>query len=420
MRQDERDQFRDVLQKPNKNNKTWKNTMKKIPALLGALALSLPMMSNAQISGYDVLLVNGFDMGQLTSQPANAAAVYDEAVGYWDAKYWGDKAEGYLAWDSSDRLEGSSGVAVEAADWLAHYVSQEGRCISSNPCVLVTHSTGDLVVRYVLSNKESLLDGKLTDAQIADIDVVSILDFAGAGGGTELASAAVTVFDGASSALSTLDSMIKLVSGWSLNDALTSAIGVDVSSVNALGIMNDLQPSTARSHATSSIEAIPRLRFVGTGDYAVYGWITNLIIQGSGDSTVPLHSACGSASTGSYASCAKNVSIEGESTSVSAPSNLWDYHYPTLMGESVDHSQIVGTTTGKSLVYLSTVPGGNVGGMDTSFDTYTETKTVKFQVTSSNWWKFWTWWDTTYYYYEKVQDTGNRSVSGVVFDTLNT
>ena len=393
--------------------------MKKIPALLGALALSLPMMSNAQVGGYDVLLVNGFQMGQLTAQPANASVVYDEAVSYWDAKYWGGKTEGYLAWDSSDRLEGSSGAAVEAADWLAHYVSQEGRCISSNPCVLVTHSTGDLVARYVLANKESLLDGKLTDAQIADIDVVSILDFAGAGGGTELASAAVTVFDGASSALTALDTMIKLVSGWSLTSALTSAFGVDVSSVNALGIMNDLQPSTARSHATSSIEAIPRLRFVGTGDYSGYGWITNLIIQGSGDSTVPLHSACGSSSTGSYASCAKNVSVEGESTSVSAPSNLWDYHYPTLMGEDVDHSEIVGTTTGKELVYLSTVPGGNVGGMDTSFDTYTETKKVKFEVTSKNWWKIWTWWDTKYYYYDKVQNTSDRSVSGVVYDTLN-
>ncbi len=393
--------------------------MKKIPALLGALALSLPMMSNAQISGYDVLLVNGFQMGQLTDQPANADVVYDEAVSYWSEKYWGDKAEGYLAWDSSDRLEGSSGAAVEAASWLAYYVDQEGRCISSNPCVLVTHSTGDLLVRYVLANKESLLDGKLSDSQIADIDVVSILDFAGAGGGTELASAAVTVFDGASSALTALDSMIKLVSGWSLNDALSSAFGVDVSSVNALGIMNDLQPSTARSHATSSIDATPRLRFVGTGEYSGYGWITNLIIKGSGDSTVPLHSACGSASSGSYASCAKNVSIEGESTSVSAPSNLWDYHYPTLMGEEVDHSQIVGTNTGKELVYLSTVPGNNVGGMNTNFDTYTKTKTVKFEVTSSNWWRFWTWWDTTYYYYEKVQNTSDRSVSGVVYDTLN-
>ena len=393
--------------------------MKKIPALLGALALSLPMMSNAQISGYDVLLVNGFQMGQLTDQPANADVVYDEAVSYWSEKYWGDKAEGYLAWDSSDRLEGSSGAAVEAASWLAYYVDQEGRCISSNPCVLVTHSTGDLLVRYVLANKESLLDGKLSESQIADIDVVSILDFAGAGGGTELASAAVTVFDGASSALTALDSMIWLVSGWSLNDALTSAFGVDVSSVNALGIMNDLQPSTARSHATSSIDATPRLRFVGTGEYSGYGWITNLIIKGSGDSTVPLHSACGSASSGSYASCAKNVSIEGESTSVSAPSNLWDYHYPTLMGETVDHSQIVGTNTGKELVYLSTVPGNNVGGMNTNFDTYTKTKTVKFEVTSSNWWRFWTWWDTTYYYYEKVQNTSDRSVSGVVYDTLN-
>ncbi len=393
--------------------------MKKITALLGALLLTLPMMASAQISDYDVLLVSGFQMNQLTNQPENANVVYDDSVEYWSQKYWGDKAEGYLAWDSSDRLEGVNGSAVEAASWLAYYVGQEGRCVSSNPCVLVTHSTGDLLVRYILANKESLLDGKLSEAQIADIDVVSILDFAGAGGGTELASAAVTVFDGASSALIVLDSMIKLVSGWSLNDALSSWLGADVSSVDALGIMNDLQPSTARSHATSSIDATPRLRFVGTGEYSGYGWIANLILKGSGDSTVPLHSACGSASSGSYASCAKNVSIDGESVSVSAPSNLWDYHYPTLMGENVDHSQIVGTTTGKSLVYLSTLPGSNVGGMNTNFDTYTQTQTVKFKVTSSNWWKFWTWWDTSYYYYEKVQNTSDRSVSGVVYDTLN-
>jgi len=393
--------------------------MKKLLTLMSALALSLPMTSQAQMAGYDVLLVHGFQMDQLANQPANDQAVFSAAESYWADRYWGDKYEGLLAWDSSNRLEGSNGIAVEAANWLAHYVKNEGRCLSANPCVLVTHSTGDLVVRYLLANKESLLDGKLSDAQIADIDVVAVLDFAGAGGGTELASAAVTLHSGAASALGAVDSMIKLVSGWSLKDALTSWIGLDVTNADTLGVMNDLQPSTARNLATSSINATPRLRFVGTGDYAGYGWLTNLIIQGEGDSTVPLHSACGSASTGAYASCAKNVSIEGESVAVTAPSTLWDYHYPTLMGKEVDHSEVISNTTGQDLVYLSTVPGNNANGLNTQFDTYTETKTVKFKVTSKNWWKIWTWWDTTYYYYEKVQGTGDRSMSGVVFDTLN-
>ncbi len=393
--------------------------MKKLLSLMSALALSLPMASQAQMAGYDVLLVHGFQMDQLANQPANDQAVFSAAETYWADRYWGDKYEGLLAWDSSSRLEGSNGIAVEAADWLAHYVKNEGRCISANPCVLVTHSTGDLVVRYLLANKESLLDGKLSDAQIADIDVVAVLDFAGAGGGTELASAAVTLHSGASSALSAVDTMIKLVSGWSLKDALNSWIGLDVTNANTLGVMNDLQPSTARNLATSSINATPRLRFVGTGDYAGYGWLTNMVIQGEGDSTVPLHSACGSATTGAYKSCAKNVSIEGESVSVAAPSKLWDYHYPTLMGEDVDHSEVISNKTGQDLVYLSTVPGNNANGLNTQFDTYTETKTVKFKVTSKNWWKIWTWWDTTYYYYEKVQGTDNRSMSGVVFDTMN-
>jgi len=393
--------------------------MKKLFSLLSAFALSLPLTSNAQMAGYDVLLVHGFQMDQLVNQPANKQAVFDAADSYWSDRYWGDKHEGLLAWDSSERLEGANGIAVEAADWLAHYVKNEGRCVTANPCVLVTHSTGDLVVRYLLANKESLLDGKLSDAQIQDIDVVAVLDFAGAGGGTELASAAVSLYSGASSALSAVDSLIKLVSGWSLADAIKSWAGIDVTSANTLGVMNDLQPSTARSYATSSITSIPRLRFVGTGDYSGYGWLTNLVIKGEGDSTVPLHSACGSTSAGAYKSCASNVSIEGESVSVSAPSTLWDYHYPTLMGEDVDHSEVISNKTGQDLVYLSTVPGNNANGLNTQFDTHTEKKTVKFQVTSKNWWKFWTWWDTKHYYYEKVDNTDNRSMSGVVFDTMN-
>ncbi len=392
--------------------------MKKLSSLFGALALSLPMMSNAQLAGYDVLLVHGFQMGQLANKPANAQAVYDAADSYWSSKYWGGKAEGHLAWDSSDRLEGSNGIAVEAASWLAHYVANENRCVTANPCVLVTHSTGDLVARHLLANKESLLDGKLTDAQIADIEVVAILDFAGAGGGTELASAAVSLYNGASSSINAIDTLIKMVSGWSLKDTINRWAGVDITNVDNLGVMNDLQVSTARSYGTSSVAAIPRLRFAGTGEYSGYGWLTNMVMKGSGDSTVPLHSACGAASAGAYASCAQNVSIEGESKSVSGPSNLYDYHYPTLMGEDVDHSQAVGNTTGKDLVYLSTA-GGNVAGMDTSFSTHTDKKTVKFEVTSKNWWKIWTWWDTKHYYYEKVDGTSNRSMSGVVFDTLN-
>lgn len=393
--------------------------MKKILGALGVLALTFSYQSQAQLAGYDVLLVSGFQMGQLTNQPANADAVYNEAVEYWSDTMWGGQAEGYLAWDSSDRLEGSGGIAEEVSNWMAYYVAQEGRCVSANPCILVTHSTGDLVARYLMANKESLLDGKLTEAQIEDISVVSILDFAGAGGGTELASAAVSLYSGASTVVSGIDSVIEFVSGWSLGDAVESWLGVDPTSVDSLGVMNDLQPSTARGHATSSISSIPRLRFVGTGEYAGYGWMTALIIQGSDDSTVPLHSACGSASSGSYASCVSNVTVEGESKSVSAPNNLWDYHYPTLMGEDVDHSQVVGTTTGKDLVYVSTVPGASVAGISTEFDTYTQKKTVKFEVTSKNWWKIWTWWDAKHYYYEKVQNTGNRSMSDVVFDTLN-
>lgn len=157
--------------------------MKKLLSLISAFALSLPLTAQAQMAGYDVLLVHGFQMDQLVNQPANEQAVFDAADEYWSDGYWSDKHEGLLAWDSSERLEGANGIAVEAADWLAHYVKNEGRCVTANPCVLVTHSTGDLVVRYLLANKESLLDGKLSEAQVEDIDVVAVLDFAGAGGG---------------------------------------------------------------------------------------------------------------------------------------------------------------------------------------------------------------------------------------------
>jgi len=53
-------------------------------------------------------------------------------------------------------------------------MSQNGLC--SNGCVIVTHSTGDLTTRYFLAHQEDWL---------AAAGITAVLDFAGAGGGTE-------------------------------------------------------------------------------------------------------------------------------------------------------------------------------------------------------------------------------------------
>ena len=332
--------------------------------------LLIASQASAKLAGYNVILVNGFQAGDLNSTPSNTE-VEQIRQDYWK-DFWLARSEGALHWGSQHRVSG--GIAAHIFE-QAKALSAAGTC--NNGCVFVTHSTGDLVLRYFLENQ----DDWFADVGMQPLNVISVLDFAGAGGGTELANIAIGVANGDGSNAETI-----AIAAW-----------LGFSDINDFGVMNDLQTSVARNTATAP-NAAPRLRFAGTG--WAYGGVTNPFISGWGDSVVPLHSACGASQEGAYDSCASYVNSEGELGSFNAPSNLRSNHYVVLMGGNTNHGETINVSeTNGILTYVS---NDFRAGLDVDFGTYTET---------SGWW-----WTTTYQY---INDSKKKAMSVAVYDNLN-
>lgn len=335
--------------------------------------------AHGQIAGKNVILVHGFQQGDLADAPDSQAEVNQRGDAYWQA-FWASRAEARIDWASNERVQG--GTAERAFDQMLA-ISQSGLC--NDGCVLVTHSTGDLVARYILENQANWLQG----AGAAPLNILTALDFAGAGGGTELADLAVN---------------IAYSDNWydyPVRAALGAFLGVDPEPGN-LGVVNDLQPAVARNIGTSP-NAVPRLRFVGGG--SSYGGITKPFIKGTDDGVVPLHSACGGASAGSYDSCIGNVNLDGKRTSVSAPGSRYYNHYPVLMSKGINHGAVIDNSTGNAITYAYNNFSAN--GVAIDFNTYTYNKRA--------WWQLWGSGDT----YQRVRDGEQFSMSGLVYQTLN-
>ncbi len=131
-----------------------------------------PSNARAGIAGYPVVLVNGFQPSQLTQCP-DTAQQHSDGYAYWNA-FWDQHSNARLDWSSCSRVE--TGVAQELWPQLRS-LSVSGLC--QNGCIFVTHSTGDLVARYLLANQAHWL----TVAGLQPIKVIAVLDFGGAGGG---------------------------------------------------------------------------------------------------------------------------------------------------------------------------------------------------------------------------------------------
>ncbi|KAA8983015.1 hypothetical protein [Halospina sp. K52047b] len=349
----------------------------KITAL--GMALAFAGGAQAQLAGKNVILIHGLQGDDIAENPTSQQEIEQNGDAYWQA-FWASRAEARIDWGSHERVEGRT--AERAFNQLVE-ISQQGLC--SEGCIVVTHSTGDLVGRYVLDNQARWL----SNAGLEPLNVIAALDFAGAGGGSELADLAVN----AAYADSFGDELAKL--------AVTAYLGTTPTPEN-LGVLRDLQPAVARNIATSP-NSVPRLRFVGGGSN--YGGLTGPFLPGIDDGVVALHSTCGGTQVGSYKSCVSNVALDGKRTSVSAPSGLYYNHYPVLMGEKVDHSQVINTESGNTLTYANN--GFSVSGVSVNFQTETYEERP--------WWKFWGSGDT----YQVVTDSEQSSVSGLVYQTLN-
>jgi len=117
--------------------------------------------ANAQIAGHNVLLVHGFRFGDLASKPSDAEVYNRDLI----SDFWLDRAEGKLNWSSAERVEGK--ISEQIFEQAKAY-SAQGLC--DNGCVVVLHSTGELVMRHFMANQESWM----TSAGYEPLDIVAM------------------------------------------------------------------------------------------------------------------------------------------------------------------------------------------------------------------------------------------------------
>jgi len=326
--------------------------------------------ATAKLNGKNVVLVHGFQADDLSSRPG-ASAQQTNANNYWSA-YWGSRSERTLYWPSHERVTGKIKDTIRT-----QFRSIESARTCANGCVFVTHSTGDLVLRDALTRL-----GQWGINQ-NNFKVIAVLDFAGAGGGTEMADVAVNVANGSGVVNSVQRAAVRTFLGFNPTPS-------------TIGVLNDLRPGNARQIARSN-NAFPRLRFVGEG--TEFLGVTKGFIKGGDDSVVPLHSACAASNNGAYDSCSRSVRVNGQVRSSNGPSSLFFNHYAVLMGESTAHSEAISTARSGD---FTTVTNNTTKGVRLDFSTTTERK-------------WWSW----FYRVRLVRNGSSKSMSANVYDTLN-
>ena len=273
--------------------------------------------SPAEASDYPIVLVHGFQPAQLASRP-NQTAVEQDGANYWQ-EFWLPKASARIDWPSHERITGR--IISDYAWPVLRQLSQQGTCQSG--CIFVTHSTGDLVTRYILDNQALWLQ----NAGLQPLNIVATLDFAGAGGGSELADLAINVANGGSWIDATLRYAISLWLG-------------DIPSPGNLGVLNDLRVNTARQLAAFPDARIPRIRMVAASND--YFGTTGLFLPGTDDGVVASHSSCGAANVAAFTSCASQLGFDGKLATQSQPvTSFMPYHYPMLMSNNYSHNGIL-------------------------------------------------------------------------------
>ncbi|WP_430460232.1 hypothetical protein ACQUQU_13540 [Thalassolituus sp. LLYu03] len=345
-----------------------------VTALMFMTTAVLSGQASAQMAGKNVILVHGLQPSQLMRETVTSAEVTSDGENYW-ADFWGQYADDRLDWSSKSRL--SDDTAQRAYDKVIEWAAS-GFC--SAGCVLVTHSTGDLVTRYLLDQQEVWTAA----AGYAPLNILAVFDFAGAGGGSELADVAIDTI-GSSSLLSA-----------AVRAALSAWLGFTPTTEN-LGVLTDLRPANARQIAISPND-VPRLRFVGGGNE--YLGVTGGFLPGTDDGVVALHSSCGATTDDGVDSCVSYRALDGKQTSVSAPAALWYNHYPVLMGSDTHHGGTIGTQDGVTLSYVN-------NNLDVGVSVALSTQT-----TTSGWWL----WKSTY---NTVTGSADYTMSEVLFNAVN-
>ncbi len=317
--------------------------------------------------------------------------------------YYSDSSAHILHYDSSFRLEGSDGIGRKVANQLkALFAAKPNFCNDTQGCLVVTHSTGDLVMQYIEDNKSSLLDSTTRSR----FNVTAYIDMAGARGGTEGA----TVLYELANFLNTLASNTVLSPSKqdevnTVNDWLNFFMGTSGVKYMApgkhfnSGVLYNLQTGPARNTGLVNPSNIPHLRIASGGD-EIYGFITHLFIKGTDDSVVPLHSACGSDRPESYNTCVWNRTLDGKVTWFGdAPGNLYRLHLPFIQSETLRHNGHQWNDKGNRMTPL--MGNGNVRG---NLDIGIVTKTT---------------WDIFLNQYIRIDGAENKTMGQVLSSSLH-
>lgn len=344
-----------------------------------------PASGIAQIAGYNVISVHGFFLTDIVSPPSREEVLNQRSMG----GIWREISEGHLNWSGADRLEG--GIAEMVFEQAKQHAAN-GLCVEG--CVLVTHSTGDLVSRYFMANQAAWLASEGYEP----LNIIATIDLAGAGGGTELANVAVAAAN---------SFFVPLPLKWAAGAVL--GLDFDVTDYDELGVVLDLTTSAARNTAMWPSD-IPRLRFSVDGAELLDPLgpakiVSEKVIPGADDTVVPAHSSCGASSPKPIKSCSQHVDYYGKLGSHSGPDGYLHNHFPILMAHKYDHFNLVDDThRGKTTFVLNNF----FAGFSIDFATYTRTVTRK-------WWEVWKETGTWQY----VKDSNKKSFSRLIYETIN-
>lgn len=314
----------------------------KILKYIVALCMAASSLSSfaGQIAGKNILLIQGYWPTHIAADPGDNGK--EDGYRYWGTSELYNGGNGIvrhgdgsinqtadphariLYYDSGKHLTGPGNNGELVANQLQEiFADTPNFCVDG--CVLVLHSTGDIVMRYVMDPQNASLLGDYAN----NLNIDAVIAMAGAGGGTDLANIGVDLFNG-------------INYGSTIANAISDWIGADITLPSTrIGMTYELQPEIARGlSASGTSNSIPNLRIAGTGD-ELFGLVTHPLITGGDDSVVPLHSACGSNREESIDSCVSDLAVDGRVKYVSKhPSGYYDYHYPIIMSENTPHNNM--------------------------------------------------------------------------------
>ncbi|MCW8329896.1 hypothetical protein MD588_13885 [Photobacterium sp. SDRW27] len=343
--------------------------------IITALA-TLSCSANAAVGEHPVILIHGFQAGQLQTKP-DSLEVETDGAAYW-RDYWLAKADDRIDWPSHERVAGK--ISTDYIWPKLQELSRKQTCLKG--CIFVTHSTGDLVARYMIDNQANWLE----NSGLQPLNIIATFDFAGAGGGSELGDLAINVAEG---------------SGW-INAGLKSAIKLwlgEIPDSKNTGVLNDLKVANARQLSPMPEGRVPRVRF--TGDGSDFFQLTAGFLPGHDDGVVASHSSCGASRAGDFNSCSVSIAYDGKLAPQSnGVSDFMPDHYPLLMGEGYSHGGLI------SNAYSGQVTAAKPQVMLTNGKALTVNSTDE---------KYW----LTGYYYRYVDGSENQTMSQLATELLN-